>query len=99
VILVIALPKNTIENDVNAPLGAGYTSNLVRAICCKSQMRFGVSAIWCPTRITFYLFFAPNCRCNLVYLRFGVRFRVRVCFAAVLRVNLNKKGTEFIESI
>jgi hypothetical protein len=31
-------------------LGAGYTSNLVRAICCKSHMQFGVSAIWCPTK-------------------------------------------------
>jgi hypothetical protein len=37
-------------------LGAGYTSNLVRAICCKSQVQFAVSAIWCPTRINFYLF-------------------------------------------
>jgi hypothetical protein len=26
------------------------------AICCISQMRFGASAIWCPTRIPFYLF-------------------------------------------
>jgi hypothetical protein len=26
------------------------------AICCISQMQFGVSAIRCPTRITFYLF-------------------------------------------
>jgi hypothetical protein len=58
-------------------LGAGYTSDLVRKIYCKSQMRFSVSAIWCTTRITSYLFFAPNCRCDLVYLRFGVRFRVR----------------------
>jgi hypothetical protein len=29
-------------------------------------MRFGVSAIWCPTRITFYRFFALYCRCDLV---------------------------------
>jgi hypothetical protein len=55
--------------------GAGYTSDLVRAIYCKLQMRFGASAIWCPTRITSYLFFAPNRRCDLVYLRFGLRVR------------------------
>jgi hypothetical protein len=66
-------------------------------ICCKSQMRFTVPAIRCLTRITFYIFFALNRRCDLVYLRFGVQ--IRVCFAAVPRVNLNKKGTEFIESI
>jgi hypothetical protein len=41
-------------------LGAGYTSDLMRAICCKSHMRFAVSAIWCPTRITSYLFFCTK---------------------------------------
>jgi hypothetical protein len=36
--------------------GAGYTSDFVRAICCKSQVRFAVPAIWTRTRITFYIF-------------------------------------------
>jgi hypothetical protein len=35
-------------------------------------VRFAVPAIWCPTRITFYLFFAPNRRCNLVYASVSV---------------------------
>jgi hypothetical protein len=43
--------------------------------------------------------YVPNRRCDLVYLQFGVQFRVRVCFAIVLRVNFNKEGTAFIESI
>jgi hypothetical protein len=49
------------------------------AICCKSHMRFAASAIWCPTRITFYLLLVqknahkfahqiacatPNCSCD-----------------------------------
>jgi hypothetical protein len=42
-------------------------------------------AIWCicdlVSDFTSYLFFAPNCRCDLVYLQFGVRFRVRVCLS------------------
>jgi hypothetical protein len=35
-------------------------------------MRFAISAIWCPTWITFYLFF-----CTKSQMQFGVRFRVR----------------------
>jgi hypothetical protein len=51
-------------------------------------MRFGVR----QESLSIF-FFAPNRRCDLVYLRFGVR----VCIAAVPRVNVNKEGTEFIE--
>jgi hypothetical protein len=58
---IIALGDRTLY------LGAGYTSDLVRAIYCKSQMRFGVSAIWCPSRITSYLFF-----CTKSQMRFCV---------------------------
>jgi hypothetical protein len=37
--------------------GAGYTSDFVLRfhVCCKSQMQFAVSAIWCASRITLYL--------------------------------------------
>jgi hypothetical protein len=45
----------------------GYTRELVRAICCKSHMRFGASVIWCPTRITSYLFI-----CTKSQMRFSM---------------------------
>jgi hypothetical protein len=58
------------------------------AISCKSQMRFAVSAISCPTRITFYLLLVqqiahqiacatPNRSCDTKsHLRFGLLFGV-----------------------
>jgi hypothetical protein len=67
----------------------------VRAICCKSHMRFGVCTksqmrfsvseslpifFFAPNRRCDFVY-APNCRCNLVYLRFGLQFRVRVCLS------------------
>jgi hypothetical protein len=67
-------------------LGTGYTSDLVHAICCKLHMRFGISAIWCPTRIDSYLFF-----CSKSQMRFGVcnklqmQFRVSVIWCAIPR--------------
>jgi hypothetical protein len=51
----VEVKRNSSGTNINVHLGAGYTSDLVRAICCKSQVRLAVSAILCPTRITFYL--------------------------------------------
>jgi hypothetical protein len=67
--------QNCSESN-DASLGAGYTYAISCSICCKSQMRYAASAIYCPTRNCYRLHKA--CR---IRLRFAVRYCVAICCA------------------
>jgi hypothetical protein len=66
---IVSLSSELLTNTIYILKGWLHERFCVRfhvRFACKSQIRFGVSAIWCPTRINFYLLFAPNRECDLV---------------------------------